>query len=237
MSYKAPSLHRKNNTTARVYNVLLKKLVSREYPPGTKISQSKLAEELKVSRTPLVKALHKLETQGLIDNIPGKGFYVHQLTVKELVDLFTLREALDTIIIKELSETIQPEQIAALEQVFSVFALEDSPFSAETYREADQEFHNLVLSYSQNDLVKKLNRHFQIFSRSMIAGLLREPSETLPEHMAIIGALKNKDRDAASAATITHVEKTRKYLEDAVNRLQKLGIDPRKITMEEVPKK
>jgi len=226
----------KENTTGRVYHVLLKKLVSREYPPGRKISQGKLAEELKVSRTPLVKALHKLETQGLIDNIPGKGFYVHQLTAKELVDLFTLREALDTMIIKELVETIQPEQVAALEDIFSEFVTGDTELSAEAYRKADQEFHNLVLSYSRNDLVKKLNRHFQIFSRSMIAGLLREPSETLPEHMAIIGALKQKDRDAAISATIAHVEKTKKYLDETVDRLQKLGIDPRRIAMDEIPK-
>jgi len=227
----------KKSSTNSVYKLVLNKLIANEIPQGSKINQRKLAEDLKVSRTPLVKALHKLEMQGLVDSIHNKGFYVHRLTIKDLVDLFILRESLDVIVISELSDTIKPEQIADLEALFEGFDERELAITSATYSKADSKFHSILFSFCQNDLVKKINDNFQILNRSLIAGLLRSPVETLTEHRAIIKALKSKNREAARLAAISHVEKTRVFLEEAVQRLRQLGVDPLKITVEELPKR
>jgi DNA-binding GntR family transcriptional regulator len=220
-----------------VYKLILNRLISNEIPQGSKINQRRLSEDLKVSRTPLVKALHKLETQGFVDSVHDKGFYVHKLTIKDLLDLFIIRESLDAIVISELSDTIKPEQIADLEAMFEGFDERELTITSEAYWKADSKFHKLLFSFCQNDLVKKINDNFQILNRSLIAGLLRSPVETLAEHRDIIEALKSRNREAARVAAISHVERTRVFLEEAVQRLRQLGIDPRKITMEELPKR
>jgi len=224
------------NTTASVYQALLKKLVNKELSPGSKINQQALTKEFNTSRTPIVKALHKLEMQGLVENDPNKGFYVHKLNIRELLDLWVLREALDTIIVLEITETIDQEKIQRLENVFKDFTGGSKELSLEAYRKADQKFHGLMFEFSENVLAKKVNEHFQVFNRSTIAGLIREPSETLPEHMAIIQSFKNNDKDAAREAMAAHIDKTKVFLEEAVERLQKLGIDPKKVTLDELPK-
>jgi DNA-binding GntR family transcriptional regulator len=225
------------NTTAAVYQALLKKLVNKELPPGSKINQQLLAKELNASRTPIVKALHKLEMQGLVQNEPNKGFYVHKLNIRELLDLWVLREALDTMIVMELTETIDQEKIQRLEEIFEGFSVDAKDVSIEAYRKADQEFHGLMFRFSENELAKRVNEQFQIFSRSTIAGLIREPHETLPEHQAIISSLKKNDKNAAREAVVSHIEKTKVFLQEAVERLRKLGIDPKKVTLDELPKK
>ena len=226
-----------HNSTNSIYKLILNRLISNEIPQGSKINQRRLSEDLKVSRTPLVKALHKLETQGLVESVHDKGFYVHKLTIKDLLDLFILRESLDAIVISELSDTIKPEQIADLEAMFEGFDERELPIASEAYWKADSKFHKLLFSFCQNDLVVKINDNFQILNRSLIAGLLRSPVETLTEHRDIIKALKSKNREAARVAAISHVERTRVFLEEVVQRLRHLGIDPRKITMEELPKR
>ena len=59
-------------------------ILANQFAPNQRINQSQLATELGVSRTPVIKALHMLVAEGLLDNIPNKGFYIHKLTIKEL---------------------------------------------------------------------------------------------------------------------------------------------------------
>jgi DNA-binding GntR family transcriptional regulator len=223
-----------DRTTAKVYENIRNLIIEKKLAPSSKINQSMLAKAFNVSRTPIVKALHKLETQGLVDNIPKKGFKIHQLSILELMDLFALREALDTIIISELTETITDEQIKQLEAVFSDFNGLPADIDDSRYWQCDKIFHSLLLHFSSNKLAKKVDEHFQIFNRAFVGGLLRKPSETLPEHRKIILALKQKDRDAAIYAAISHINKSKIFLQEVVKKLQKLGIDPAKIPFNEL---
>jgi len=223
-----------DHTTARIYANLRTLIIEKKLTPGSKINQNVLAKTFNVSRTPIVKALHKLETQGLVDNIPKKGFKVHRISILELLDLFALREALDTIIISELTETITDEQIQQLEEVFCDFEGLTAEIDESRYWQCDKTFHSLLLNFSTNELAKKVDDHFQIFNRAFVGGLLRKPSETLPEHMKIILALKQKDRDTAIDAAISHIHKTKTFLQEVVKKLRKLGIDPAEIPLNEL---
>ena len=79
-NFQQPAEHA---TTAGVHRSLLSMIVSGELAPGTKINQDRLAARLGVSRTPVVKALHLLSAQGLVDAAPNRGFRVHKATVAE----------------------------------------------------------------------------------------------------------------------------------------------------------
>ena len=106
------------NTTEAVFDAIKQMVVTGVLRPGEKIRQMELADRLQVSRTPLVKALHKLETSGFVRSIQGRGFYVHQVTAKEVLDLYALREALDSMIALDICGRFPPELIAELEESF-----------------------------------------------------------------------------------------------------------------------
>ena len=211
-------------------------IVDKRLRPNSKINQIKLAEKLHASRTPVVKALHKLESQGLVDNIPDSGFFVHELSMLELLELFTIREALDSIVVMELVDTITPEQIAQLNKLLLQFQQTAEQENDEQYRRTDKEFHSLLLDMSQNTLVKKINEYFQIHNRCYTVGLLRKPQETLPEHRRVIDALRNKDRDEARGTMVSHVSNTKVFLQELVRNLRKVGIDPSTIPFKEEEK-
>ena len=224
------------NTTRRIYEKILHLIVEKQLPPGGKINQNKLANQLRSSRTPVVKALHLLEAQGLVDSITGRGFFVHELSMLELLELFTLREALDSIVVFELIETITPEQLQQLEDLMAVFERAAELADEEEYRKCDQDFHRLLLEFSCNTLVKRINEYFQIYNRCFVVGLLREPRETLPEHRRLVNALKKKDRDEARDAVAAHIANTKIFLQELVKRLQQIGIDPSTIPFNGIEK-
>jgi len=229
----APSL--KERTTAFVYESIKRQILDKKLSPGAKINQQRIATELGVSRTPVVKALHKLESQGLVDNIHDKGFYVHRMSIKELLDLFSIREALDTMIVSELIESITESQIESLESVFEDFCDGDQAGINETeYWKCDQQFHNRMLDYCHNMLAKRIDDNFQIFSRTYSVGLLRKPADTLPEHRSIIEAIRRRNREMAVEAVYKHIYKTKSFLQEVVRKLRRLGIDPSEIPFNEL---
>ena len=83
---------RHQNLDQKIYTILKSMIIERKLTPGTKIVQDKIAEELGVSRTPLVNALKKLEHEKLVASIPRKGFFVRLFSKQELVQIFELRE-------------------------------------------------------------------------------------------------------------------------------------------------
>lgn len=222
-------------TTSSVYEFIKSKIFNKELKPGEKINQQRIAEESGISRTPVVKALHKLETQGLVDNIHEKGFYVHDLSIKELLDLFSLREALDTMIVNELIESISDTQLKRLEALFNGFCSREADEIDEIqYSKCDREFHNLLAEFCTNSLVKQIDENFQIFNRTLSVGLLRKPEETLGEHMQIIDYIRKGKRKEAIASVNKHNARTKQFLQTSVSNLKRLGIDPNTIPYREI---
>lgn len=225
------------NSTAWAYKEIRQMIVQQKMTPGSKFNQVKLAEELGISRTPVIKALHKLEAEGLVDNVPQKGFTVHQLTVSELLELFSLREALDTIIINSLLDNITKQQIDTLEEILKPFGNEWTPATIEQYWLADQTFHNTMMDLSDNVLAKKVNDTFQVLNRTYRGGLMRHPSQSLKEHLELVNALRTKDSRAARKVSIEHIAKGKEMLQGLVDKLRGLGLDPNKLPVQDVPGK
>ena len=233
MKQKSKSSPEPLNTTKEIYTRILSMIIDKELLPGEKINQIKLAEKMQTSKTPIVKALHRLESQWLVDNIPDSGFFVHELSMLELLELWELREALDSIVIMELIDTISEDQIAQLDRLIQQFENSVEQMDEKQYRKTDQEFHSVLLDMSRNSLVKKINEHFQIHNRCYIVGLLRKPDETLPEHCRLVDALRKRDREEAREAIVSHISKTKLFLQELVKNLRQVGVDPAAIPFKE----
>jgi DNA-binding GntR family transcriptional regulator len=64
------------NLDQKVYTILKNMIIDRKLLPGEKIPQEKLAQDLGISRTPLISALKFLEQEKLVEAVPRRGFYV-----------------------------------------------------------------------------------------------------------------------------------------------------------------
>ncbi len=218
--------------TTDVYQKIRDMIIKQVIPVGAKINQSDLAKQLTTSRTPVVYAMHKLETQGLVESVPNSGFYVRQVSVKELSELFAFREALEGIAAHDLARRISDDEVERLRQLFARFELPD--VDLEAYRLADVEFHSTIIELCGNDLAKKVNDYLQILNRAYTGGLLRPPSETLPEHMDMIDALAEHDPERAQRLATEHITKPRRLLDTTISNLERVGVDPQTVPIDQV---
>lgn len=83
--------------TQAAYDYILELILTKQLLPGTRIPESKIADKLQISRTPVRDAMHQLSSEGLID-IQAKRFaQVTDYTPTMIREIGTLRLALDRI--------------------------------------------------------------------------------------------------------------------------------------------
>jgi len=195
----------------RVYDALKGMILSGELVPGQKITQMKLAEEIGVSRTPLLKALQILEHELLVESIPRRGMFVKEMKPEEIIDAFDCREGLEGIAARLTAERITDIQLRKLEKVFAPFK-DQSDISVKDYGRADQQFHKLLIQFSGSHILPRIEMIGNIHIISYNRGLIRPPQETLSEHHAIIDAIASHDSDLAEQHARTHLRKSRDLL-------------------------
>ena len=60
------------------------------FEPGEKLDQDLIAEELKVSRTPVREALKVLESEGFVEIRPHRGAFIPKVSIKMRIMLLIL---------------------------------------------------------------------------------------------------------------------------------------------------
>ncbi len=201
-----------------VYKRIREMIITGAILPGEKIKQEHVSRSLGVSRTPVLKALERLASDNWVDYEPRHGFSVKELTIKEMKEIFELRELIEGAVARRVAETATEEQVRMLESIwaeFKGFYGDWTQDRIDRYEKADREFHFAMIEMSGNSLIKRVNENFSIFRFSYQRGLMRNPSETLKEHLALLEAIKARDEDRAREIAMAHLSASRANIENA----------------------
>ena len=211
---------RHQNLDQKVYTTLKSMVIERKLPPGTKIVQDKIAEELGVSRTPLVNALKKLEHEKLVASIPRKGFFVRLFSKQELVQIFELREVLEGLTARRAALECSDAQLEKLSQFFEDFKNVEHIEDVKKYAHEDRDFHSFLIKVGGEGMLSDILDTYNIVTLSyqLISqeGLVRHPKETLAEHIAIIEAIRERKPLRAEKLARLHLTTSRKRLQKSI---------------------
>lgn len=192
----------------QVYKRIKDMILNDEIPAGEKIVQEKLAAELGVSRMPLHKAFQMLENEMLVESVPRRGYFVRKFDPQEIIDAFECREAIEGVAARKAAEKITKEQVLQLYGLFKPFEDDLNDVDMRAYEQADQEFHKLILQFSGNKVLQKMEMFGNILKKTYQRGLIRGPIETFNEHIAIINALENYDGELAEKLLRSHFRRS-----------------------------
>ena len=208
------------NLDHKVYKTLKSMILEQKLVPGTKIYQDKLAQELGISRTPLVGALKKLEQEKLITAIPRRGFFVRHFSKQEMIQIFELREVLEGLAARRASLCISDDQLHKLQEFFKGLKISSYARSVEKYAKEDRRFHNFLVQIGGDELSSSILGTYSIITFSYLvgfrSGLVRPPKETLPEHLAMVEAIGAKDPEKAEQAARLHLRRSREKLVEQI---------------------
>jgi DNA-binding GntR family transcriptional regulator len=185
-------------------------------PPGKKIVQERLAEELGVSRMPLHRAFQMLENELLVEHIPRKGIYVADVDLRLIADAFECREAIEGLAARRAAGNITKKEISFLYDLFAPFSENPGAADLVKYEEADVTFHKTIMQISGNKILLKMEMLGNVIIRTYQRGLIRGPAETYFEHMEMIDALAARDGEKAELLLRNHFIRSRKRIEKLI---------------------
>jgi DNA-binding GntR family transcriptional regulator len=192
-----------------VFNTLREAILKGDLKPGERLMELQLAAKLGVSRTPIREAIRMLEQEGLAVTIPRRGAEVAKMTLKDMEDVLEIREALDDLAVRIACEKISEEQLGRLIRVKEQFESSTRTGDVRAIAEADVSFHDVIYEATDNPkLVTLLNNLREQVYRYRVE-YIKDPKNyptLIMEHEAIVEGLKNRNRDAATAAMHAHVE-------------------------------
>ena len=184
-------------------------------PPGERLMEIPLAEELGVSRTPIREAIRILEQEGLIVMIPRRGTYVADMSLKDVAEVFELRSILEELAAELAAERITNEEIEALEQHLVEIGNYMNENNLDKVVQADILFHEILYKASRNDrLVEMINNlreqtlRFRTLSMSQTGRL----AKTWDEHRQLVEAISDRDVERARQIARIHMEESEKTL-------------------------
>src|SRR5690349_8785340 len=90
-----PNARRPGNQSELAYQQLKSRIASGDMPPGTRLIEVQLAEELNVSRTPVREAVRRLLTENLVSRDSTGALIVHQPSPLEIDGVYMIRQELD----------------------------------------------------------------------------------------------------------------------------------------------
>ena len=193
-----------------VYEVLRRSILDGELPPGHRLRSDVLANELKVSRTPVREALRKLETEGLVD-ASRSGLVVRQSSEEDLVEIFYLREALEGMAARLAAENATRAEIDELHALFEDMEAVAGRGDIALVRKLTGEFHLLVCRASHNKrLIQSLQGLLDHVRQAQSSTLYMpgRPADALKEHRALLRAIEKRDPDLAETLARQHRRKT-----------------------------
>jgi GntR family transcriptional repressor for pyruvate dehydrogenase complex len=196
-------------------------------------TERELAEQFQASRTAVREAMKTLAQKGLVDMRPGRGTIVidgtsqamrHSLGLMMRVghaggeeNLVEVREILEPEIAALAAARATEEHIAALQEAVTI--MDASLDDADTFIDADNDFHRALAKATQNALILSfVDSIVDLLSeqRKNIFSVSGGSSRGQMHHKLLLAAIQRHDPEAARVAMRAHLQQVRADVETAL---------------------
>ncbi len=204
-----------------VYKYLREKILAGQVAPGDRLIETKLAEEINTSRTPVREALHKLEMERLIQSIPRVGYVVRAITEEEVEEICEIRLAVETLAVKWASAKITSKEVKRLEKIIVLTNNHIMKSETQAVVELDTEFHNIICKASRSQRIQEISHNLRDHMlRFRIKGLCvpEIASRSNEGHHRILNALRKGDVNDIESAVSFHLNSTKRDVKKVIGK-------------------
>jgi DNA-binding GntR family transcriptional regulator len=197
----------RSNLREQIKDVILQRIVSGEYEPGSRIVETRIAQELNVSQTSVREALRDLEQLGCVIHEPFRGCSVRAFSADELLEAFPVRAALEALGARLAAERITDSELDRLAELVEAMRVGAERGDPHEVAAANSAFHQTILTAAGNATLERqwsfLEPHARTFVSVSRPGM--DLAKQAPRHVPILEALRRHDGDAAYAAMHEHL--------------------------------
>ncbi len=204
---------RKRLTSADAYIALREMILSFELYPGSRVTETELAEHFQVSRTPIREALQRLEHEGLLTIRPKQGCFIRSLDIAELSEYYQVRIALEMAAVESACSHMPTSELELLAKQWDPAGI-PKKLSAAAMDQLDESFHLALAGGSGNTTLvrylREISGHISVIRRVDFDNRERI-ARTYREHFEIVTSLLQRDVAKARTLIKRHIVRSEEF--------------------------
>ena len=193
----------------QAYARIKKRIFDFDLMPGDRLSESELAQQIKVSRTPLRQALQRLQHEGFVEAMPKVGWLVPPLSFEKFDELYDFRVLIECFAVRELCAAAEERpELAGLAKIWLVTE-QDRLQDALEVGLLDEVFHmRIVGNHEMLRTYREITERMRIIRRLDFTKTDRIAA-TYGEHGKILSAIQRRRADEAQRLLTAHIEQSK----------------------------
>lgn len=189
---------------ARLRTMLIEGVI----PPGAKLNERELSEQLRVSRTPLREAIRTLAAEGLVDLMPNRGAVAVQMAEADVVHAFELLAELEGLSGDLAAQRVTEPELTELQALHFEMQACFARRNLSGYYALNARIHAGINAAAKNPLLTRT--YDQINARLQSMRFRSNQNETkwtraMQEHQTMIEALSARDAAGLRAVLVGHL--------------------------------
>jgi GntR family transcriptional regulator, rspAB operon transcriptional repressor len=193
----------------KVYAEFKRDIIQGTFQPGEPLSEKGLANRYKSSRTPVREAALRLQKDRLLRIVPNRGYFVAQITLQVLNDIYEFRSAVECAA-AEIAATkgANAEALKRLHELAQIACRGEDRESCLRFIEADTAFHLEIAHLTRNQMLfDAVHEARTQMERIMLAAMDIQYFGEVPtrEHLEILAAIKDRDAERARRSMRDHI--------------------------------
>jgi DNA-binding GntR family transcriptional regulator len=197
-------------SSQKIYEKLRRKILQFELYPGTRITESELAADFKVSRTPVRAALQRLAVEGHVIIQPKQGCFVRAVDIERISEYYDVRVHLEAAAVELACEHMSDDDLDALEDIWNPINVKKS-INVDEVKALEEAFHVNIALASGNTVLQEyledVNNHIRILRRLGFPDR-KAVLETFEEHYELCQLIRARNVRSARKAMIEHIRKS-----------------------------
>lgn len=189
------------------YRYIKTHIIEGTWEPESAINVNDVTAHLNISRTPVHKALAKLEQEGFLEIIPQVGVFVKRPEQGDVIERLLVCANLDALMTEHAAEKLNVEELTYMKEILTT--MDNPDISVDEYSSLNIEFHRTIyeaakLTYALS-LAKQLWDYLNYVGNPSVLFSMDRRKQSQAEHWMIYYTLKEKDAKLAKKLMERHL--------------------------------
>jgi len=197
------------------YDFVKGQIVNLRYKPGEYITDTQIAGQLSISRTPVREAFLRLEKEGLLVYELRRGWKVYTLTLKDIHEIFDIKLAVEGMVARKAAECQDEALRSELKSILETMETAVEADDPDSWLQADICLHAILYQMAGNEranrIISNLNDQWHRIRVGFIA-LHGRTRRSTSEHRSFIESILAGKGEEAEQKMRAHLSLLREEL-------------------------
>lgn len=203
-----PKIARFQSLEEQAYLHIKEAILNGTFPPGEYLAELQLAQDLGISRTPIRQAMARLQEERFLINVPFKGYYVAEISIEDIREIYELRQILECYVVRETAQQFTPAELDEIEASVQAAVTAFEQGDHINYIAHNRKFHHAFpQKYGNRRILRLLINLDEHIQRILIHQLQSGHTDLLSprDHQLILAAIRAGDVELAVGLMRDHL--------------------------------